>query len=191
MQLSAEAVAAEVVKDVHQRALELARALDARLAKPRSPRIARDVATVVRYAQRGSDLSNERLRSVINTLIDLLSVTCFPPATSAAREIFDRKAGEPQGNIELVLLGARARLRIELGLAVPIRWLAALAGVSVKTARNLASAKQIVTHTTSEGQQVAAEEAARWLGTRGLAVAIGSRQELSLGWMNVSRGMGG
>jgi hypothetical protein len=109
-------------------------------------------------------------------VIETLTCCCYPPATAAARAIFDRKAGEAQSDIELALLAARARWDIELGLDVPIRWLAALAGISVKTARNVASTGQLSTRTKRGGQVATAKEAARWLGTRGIQVAVDSRR---------------
>ena len=109
-------------------------------------------------------------------MIETLTSCCYPPATAAARAIFDRKAGEAQSDIELALLAARARWDIELGLDVPIRWLAALAGVSVKTARNVASTGQLSTQTKRGGQVATAKEGARWLGTRGIQVAVNSRR---------------
>lgn len=161
---------------MYQRALELSRALGARLGKPRAAPVANCVRTVVGYAQEGnSDLSNEQVLENINSLLHLLSVTCYPPATLAARAIFDRKAGEPETKIESVLLAARARWDVELGMPVPIRWLAVLGGVSVKTARNLASMGQLITQTSSEGQTATAKEAARWLDTRDVTVAVGCR----------------
>ncbi len=177
MQLvSPDALAAEVTQYMYERTLELSRAIGARLSKPRSAPVANCVRTVVRYAQQGDDnLSNDQVIAKINSLIHLLSVTCYPPSTLAARAIFDRKAGEPETKIEGILLAARARWDVELGLPVPIRWLAVLGGVSVKTARNLASIGQLATQTSTDGQMATAKESARWLGARGIKVAAGSR----------------
>jgi hypothetical protein len=175
--LSPSDVAKQVTQDVYDRTLELSRTLGVRIAKPRAPRIATEVATVVQYAQRGiAKLSNSDVPKKINSVIETLTSCCYPPATAAARAIFDRKAGEAQSDIELALLAARARWDIELGLDVPIRWLAALAGISVKTARNVASTGQLSTQTKRGGQVATAKEAARWLGTRGIQVAVDSRR---------------
>jgi hypothetical protein len=173
--ISADGLAADVTEEMYRRALALSAALGAKLGEPRSPRVATDVKLVVEYAQKGRDQPNERIVEPINRLLDLLSATCFPPATLVARAVWDRKAGEPRDGIEVVLLAARARLQIELGWVVAIRWLAVLGGVSVKTARNLASAGQLKTHTTSDGQVATAAEAARWLRTRGVNVVVGFR----------------
>jgi hypothetical protein len=124
--LSQGDVAKQVTQDVYDRTLELSRALGVRIARPRAPRIAAEVASVVQYAQSGiAKLSNEEVPETINSVIETLTRCCYPPATAAARAIFDRKAGEAQSDIELVLLAARARWRIELGWDVPIRSLAA------------------------------------------------------------------
>jgi hypothetical protein len=174
--ISADVVAADITDEMYRRALELSAALGAKLGEPRSPRVANDVKVVVEYAQRGSEKSNERIVEPLNRLLDLLSATCFPPATLVARAVWDRSAGEPRSAIEIALLAARARLAIELGWPVAIRWLAVLGGVAVKTARNLASAGHLTTYTTpSDGQVVSAAEGARWLSTRGVNVVVGFR----------------
>lgn len=176
-EVSPEKLAAEVTQSVYVHAVELSRAVGARIGKPRAPRIANEVKIVARYAQGdATDSSNEEITNAINSIIRVLSNTCYAPATPAARAIFDRKAGEPRTEVELTLLAARARLGIELGLDVPIRWLAALGGVSVKTARNLASSGQFTTQTEGEGQVCTAREAARWLATRGIVVKVRSRR---------------
>jgi hypothetical protein len=175
--LSPDLLAEQVTQVVYDQALELAHALGAQLGRPRSPRIARAVRTIVAYAQRGAaERSNDDISAAINSVIEILSSTCYEPATPVARAIFDRKAGEAQSEIDLALMAARARWDIELGMNVPIRWLAALGGVSVKTARNLASAGQLTTYTDRDGQVSTAREAARWLASRGTSVEVGTRR---------------
>ncbi len=175
--LSADELAGRVTEDVYERAVALSHALNAHLGKPKTPRLESEFRTVVLYAQRGLDeLSNDCLVAAMNSVIDVLSFTCYEPATPIARAIFDRKAGEFLTDVDLVLAAARARWNIELGLDVPIRWLAALGGTSVKTARNLASARELTTRTKASGQVATAREAARWLGTRGINVRVGVRR---------------
>lgn len=174
--ISADRVAAEVTQGVYEQALELSRVLGVRIGKPRKPKIERDVKVVVRYARgEAAKMSNDEILDAMNAVILTLTSTCYPPATPLAREIFDRKAGEAQTEIELALLAARARWDIELGLDVPIRWLAALGGIAVKTARNLASAGQLSTMNKREGQVTEATVAARWLMTRGVKIKSHSR----------------
>ncbi len=176
-EISAEKLAERVTEDVYERALHLSGALGARIGKPRSPPIAKQVTTVVKYAQGGgAELSNDQILGATNSVLLTLSGTCYPPATPVARAIFDRKAGEAQTEIELALLAARARWDIEIGMEVPIRWLAALGGVAVKTARNVASAGHLSTQTNHAGQVATAKEAARWLETRGISINVGSRR---------------
>jgi hypothetical protein len=169
-------LAAEVTRLVHERGKEIAAALGVRLGKPTSPKIGDEVRAVARYARGGgTDLSNDEICDSINSVIRTICDACYPPATLAARAIFERRAGDPESDIEVALLAARARWDIELGMDVPIRWLAALGGVSVKTARNLASAGQISTLTKGGYQVATAREAARWLLSRGTAIEVGSR----------------
>jgi hypothetical protein len=178
--ISSKELGADMVTTVYDRAVYLSRAVGARIGKPHAPEVAAQVERVVNYAQgAGSKWSNDAVRGTINSIVELLSATCYPPATAVARAIFDRKSGEPATDIELVLLAARARWDIELGFDVPIRWLAALAEVSVKTLRNLASIGQVSTQTKREGQVCTAAEAGRWLATRGVKVAVGSRRSTS------------
>ena len=175
-QISPKELAAEVTQHVYDLADQLGHALGVRIPRSRSARIAEQVEKVTLYAQGlGAELSNEDVRDSVNSIIDLLSVCCYPPATAVARRIFDRRAGEAESQIELVLLAARARLHIELGLNVPLRFLATLAGVSVKTARSLASTHQFSTLTKHQGQVCMATEAARLLATRGVDVDVGVR----------------
>ena len=137
--------------------------------------------SVVHYAQRGTaELSNDEVLNAMNSVIQTLASCCYPPATAVARAIFDRKAGEAQSDIELALLAGRARWDIELELDVPIRWLAALAGISVKTARNIASSGQLSPRTKRDSQVATAREAARWLGSRGIHVRVGARRVMHM-----------
>jgi hypothetical protein len=176
--ISPEELAEAVTEEVLSLARFLASALNARLGRPNEPRVAHLVGAVTAYAQRGADeRPHIEIANDINQLIELLSRTAYHHTTHAARAIFDRKAGEPETQLDLVLLAARARSRIELGMPVPIRWLAALGGVSVKTARNLASERRIVTSNTSEGQAATAADAATWLKGRGVAVTAATRAE--------------
>jgi hypothetical protein len=170
-------LAASVTEAVHKQAERLARALGARLGKPKRAAIEKEVETVTRYAQAGApDLSNDKVIGAMNSIVLTLSGTCYPPAEPLARALFDRKAGEPRTPIEVVLFAARARWDIELGLQVPIRWLAALGGVSVKTLRNLASRREIATRNVQGYQVIDAGEAARWLRTRSIGVTVGFRR---------------
>jgi hypothetical protein len=175
-QISPERLAATVTEQVYERAVDLSRDLGASIGKPQSPPIAAWVGDVVRYAQAGNDaLSNDDVTRIINSLLRVLSATCYRPATTLAETLWDRRAGEPATEIELVLLAARARWGIEIAAHVPIRWLAPLGGVSVKTARNLASQRTLTTRTTSKGQVCAPREAARWLSSRGIEMRAGWR----------------
>jgi len=176
-EISPQNLADQVAQDVYGRARELTYALGVKITKPRAPRIAADVICIVTYARDGADqLSNDEILGALNSVIETLTSCCYPPATAAARAIFDRKAGEPESDIELALLAARARWDIELGWDVPIRWLAALGGVSVKTARNVASSGQLSTQTKNDGQVATAREATRWLQARGIHVSVGTRR---------------
>jgi hypothetical protein len=175
-EISPKQLAAAVTRQVYVGAIALSKDLGVSMGKAQSPPIAAWVGDVVRYAQAGSPaLSNEDVRQTINSVIRVLSATCYPPATALAATLWDRRAGEPETEIELVLLAARARWGIELGVHVPLRWIAPLGGVSVKTARNLASQKTLTTRTTSKGQVCTPREAARWLSTRGIEVRLGWR----------------
>jgi hypothetical protein len=111
----------------------------------------------------------------MNSMVDVLS-TFHPDARRAALAVFGRKTGEFDSQFDVALMAARARWRIELDQNVPLRWLAALAGISVKTTRNLASTGQVSTITDEDGQVVQPREAARWLSTRGIAVSVGTRK---------------
>jgi len=152
-------VAKQVTQDVYDRTLELSRALGVRIARPRAARIAAESqpSLSMRSPAGGAKLSNDDC--------------CYPRATAAARAIFDRKAGEAQSDIDLALLAAHARWDIELGLNVPIRWLAALAVSFSQTARNVASTSQLSTETKRTARSATAKQAARWLVTRGIQVA--------------------
>lgn len=171
-----ELLAVAVTEQVYERASELSKVLGSSISKPESPSIAAWVSDVVRYAQAGNAaLSNATILHTINSLLRVLSATCYPPATTLAATLWDRRAGEPETELELVLLAARARWAIETAAPVPIRWLAPLGGISVKTARNLASQGTLKTRTVSDGQGCTPKEAARWLSTRGIEVQPGWR----------------
>jgi hypothetical protein len=174
--IAPDQLAQDVTQLVYEHAVAISAALGTRVGKPSSPRIADEVRAVVEYAQdRHGKLRDEDVVNAINSVIRVLVATCYPPATLAARAIFERKAGDAETDVEVALLAARARWDIEIGMNVPIRWLAALGGVSVKTARNLASSGQLLTLTRNGSQVVTAVEAARWLSARGIVVKPGSR----------------
>lgn len=168
---------AAVAAQVYERATDLAEQVGARVGKPKSPPpVEVWVKEIVLYAQAGNGkVSNELVPELINKLLRILAATCYPPTTTLASTLWDRRAGEPQSEIESVLLAARARWDIETSMPVPIRWLAPLGGVSVKTARNLASEGTLRTRTISGNQVCAPEEAARWLSTRGVKIKPGWR----------------
>lgn len=174
---SALAAAEEITGLIAVRAAELAEVLGARLVLPRQPKIPKAVEVMARYAEgAGDSLSNRTVQDALNSVITLLTAPCYRPATDLARAIFERRTGDPESQLEALILGARARWRIELGLGVPLRWLAMLGGIAEKTLRNLASRGQVATVTEpKEGQVCTATEAARWLAGRGVKLRPGWR----------------
>lgn len=174
--ISPSQLAAEVVDQIHGCVTELAKHVGATVGKPKTPPIEVWIKEIVLYAQTGGGrLSNQTVQHIINSLLRVLSATWYPPATPLAASLWDRRAGEPENDLEVVLLAARARWGIETSLHVPIRWLAPLGGVSVKTARNLASEEKLITCTISGNQVCSPTEAARWLATRDIEVRAGWR----------------
>ena len=135
----------------------------------RLPQLRHAVEELTRYAQHGpphcddADGPTEYLQSVIEALY----TTAHPDGYSAAPTALDARVGDPEHEIDVVVVAARARERIERGIeTVGARELGALAGLSTQRVRMLASAGEIM---MSDGE-VTADEARRWLGGRGIAV---------------------
>src|SRR4051794_24765859 len=107
----AERIAGTITELARAYAADLAAALGSSLGKPQAaPPIKSTVVDVVRYAQAGNaKLSNDGVVGRINSLLLFLSATCYPPTSTLAEALWQRRAGEPETDIEVVLLAARAR----------------------------------------------------------------------------------
>ena len=135
-----------------------------RLFEHRLLTVEKEATIVAQYAQGGAlDL---------NRACDVLFAVCARLYSNAGKA-FNFDALEkldifPSDNIRVVLLAARARIRLGHREAVPVRELACLAGIDPDHARVLLRQGQM---TLITGGVVAPDVAAKWLATRGVSLS--------------------
>lgn len=136
------------------------------------------VAELTAYAQHGPPHCEDAggPAEYVQTVVEALYSAAHPDVYGYVETVWQRAGDDgEQHAIDVVLLAATGRERIERGLeAVSLPELAALAGVSVKTLRNLGSRGELAITGGERGVRgssgVQPDEARRWLSGRGVEV---------------------
>jgi len=173
--LDPEAVAAEAVRRVEDHLQSLAHHLGPsvqfRLEGARGPGgLATTAAALVRYAQSGlpvldwtdTGMVSDGLLSVLTALY-----TCAGEPSVGGGPIDALDDVDPDEPLGLALLGAWARMRLDMGEALTVRELGVLAGLGSHGVRTYVRSGELA---VGDGRpaRVAAEDARRWLGARGV-----------------------
>jgi len=122
------------------------------------------------YAQRGLpvwDWTDSGMASagLLSVLAALYSRAADTDLDRTAIDVVDDL--DPSDDLGLVLVAAAARIRLDQGAAVTARELAALTGLSAARVRQLISSGELRA-TNEKPQRVPAEDARRWLASRGV-----------------------
>jgi hypothetical protein len=125
-----------------------------------------ETVELTRYAQQGPPHCNDGggPSGYMQTITGALYSAAEPSVYSQAKTVFDRREGECETAIETVLLAAAARDAIAQRQRVPIKWLAALAGLGTQYLKNLISRGEL----EGASGEVKAGAAKRWLSGRGV-----------------------
>lgn len=174
-EIDADEFASDVVRRIEEHVSSLAIALGRLVtwrslhgedasADWRATEIGRAAAALCRYAQTGDPAHVEGLPH--EYLISMVPLWTSPGARGTIDLPWEDLSGSgPEEPLEVVTLAADGRMRLGEGQPVPVRQLAALAGVQESSLRTMASRRRKL---RVSGGEVMAADAQRWLGARGV-----------------------
>lgn len=137
----------------------------------RATSVGRAAALLCHYAQTGEPPGDAPVSEYLQTYCEALYTR---PGDCGSYDVppLDQVRGEPEAEHEIVLVAAVARDIMERDEPLSLLHLAVLSGVSYQYVRRLASTGEIRTSGARGAgvRSVAASEARRWLGARGVVV---------------------